>query len=127
MSGGAVSGNILSGANSFGREVFPVGGTFIISGGARPERVFLMMGQVIFISGPLSSGTVIDLEVTSGAPLTSWVNQQILQLYPSYSSGNLASLKNYFTLGNAKQTDSPYTETAIPANYTIGNDGRMRN
>jgi hypothetical protein len=124
MSGGEVTGNILSGTRSYGREVL-VGGTFKMSGDARPERVFLDNNTLfITISGDLSGGTVpIDLGV--GSSLTNWVYRPVLALDSSYSSGNLADLKEHFTLGNAKMTNSPYTETAIPTNYTVGIDGKI--
>jgi hypothetical protein len=127
MSGGEVSGNILSGTGSYGREVLVASsyyGTFTISGDARPERVFLYDNtKFISIGGPLSGGTVpIDLGVTGSAPLTDWTGKQILQLDSSYSSGDLPSLKTCFTLGNAKLTSSPYTETAITG-YVIDDDG----
>jgi hypothetical protein len=126
MSGGSVSNNILR-TNGSGREVllFPGGnGTFKISGDARPERVFLYdNARFITISGPLSGGTIpVDLGVTSSTPLTSWINKPILKLDTSYGSGNLASLKDYFTLGNTNLTESPYTETAITG-YKISDGG----
>jgi hypothetical protein len=125
MNGGAVSDNILSGMNSFGREV-SVYGTFKISGDARPERVFLSSNsRYITITGPLTGGTApIDLGSNS-SPLASWTSGQILRLDNSYSSGDLAGLKARFTLGNATLTESPYTETPIPAEYTIGNNGKL--
>jgi hypothetical protein len=124
MSGGEVSGNILSGTNSYGREVLLTSGTFKISGDARPERVFLYgNSQFITISGPLSGGTVpIDLGITGGASLASWAGQQILQLDGSYGLGDLASLKDHFTLGNSQLTQSPYTEAAITG-YKIDDGG----
>jgi hypothetical protein len=126
MSGGTVSGNKLT--NGFGKEVVLIKGTFIMSGDARPERVFLYDNTMsITISGPLSGpGTpiVIDLGISSREPLTSWVNHEILKLDNSYSSGNLASLKNYFALGNSKMTDvdSPYAEAPITG-YMISDGG----
>jgi hypothetical protein len=126
MSGGTVSGNILSDATlSYAREVVN-GGTFNISGDARPERVFLYTNtQFITISGPLSGGPVpipIDLGITSTAPLTDWEGKQILQLDGSYS-GNLAILKERFILGNSKMTTtSPYTEEPIEG-YKIDDGG----
>jgi hypothetical protein len=123
MSGGTVSGNILSGTASYGKEV-AVYGTFKFSGDARPERVFLYdTSRFITIIGPLNGGTVpIDLGVTSMEPLTDWAGKQILQLDGSYSSGNLASLKDYFTLGNSNLLYPPYTEVAITG-YTIDDGG----
>jgi uncharacterized repeat protein (TIGR02543 family) len=123
MSGGVVNGNILSDTNGNGREVL-VSGTFKMSGDARPERVFLSDNtRFITISGPLSGGlTPIDLGVTASAPLANWENLPILKLDTSYNSGDLANLKDHFSLGNAKWTDSPYTETAITG-YEISDNG----
>jgi hypothetical protein len=124
MSGGEVRDNILSGANAYGREVL-VGDTFKISGDAWPERVFLYSNAwFITISGPLSGPVIpIDLGVTSSAPLTGYENAAILRLDTSYS-GDMASLKEHFTLGNSKLTESPYTEAAI-TEYTINNNGEF--
>jgi hypothetical protein len=127
MSGGTVSGNMFSDSNFYGREVFVNGGTFKISGSARPERVFLSANtQYITIDGPLSRGAAmpIDLGVRSSAPITSWENARILRLDSSYSGGDLASLKKQFSLGNTKMTESPYTETPITG-YTINNNGEF--
>jgi hypothetical protein len=120
MSGGTVSGN----TSSFGDEVYVGKGIFTISGPARPERVFLNDNtQFIAIGGSLSSGTVpIDLGITGSAPLSGYVNKQILRLDNSYNLGDLASLKEHFTLGNAMLTESPYTETPITG-YKIDDDG----
>jgi hypothetical protein len=125
MSDGEVSGNILSGNQSYGREVLVVGGTFQMRGKARPERVFLFNNaQSITISGPLNGPvTPIDLGVTGSAPLTAYVYRPILKRDSSYSTGNLASLKTHFTLGNSKRTDSPYTEEAAISGYEISNGG----
>jgi hypothetical protein len=125
MSDGTVSGNILAGMNSYGREVVvsPYG-TIIMSGDAKPERVSLdydpfdNIYSFITISGPLSGGTVpIDLGISYGDSLTNWVGTQILQLASSYSEGDLASLKEKFTLGNASYTETPIT------GYRIDNNG----
>jgi hypothetical protein len=126
MSGGAVSDNTLSGANGYGKEVLLFGTTFRISGGARPERIFLSNNsQAITISGALAGGPVpIDLGITSSAPLTGWVSKPVLQLDGSYSSGNLASLKTHFTLGKSQLTTSPYTETSL-TDYKIDDNGRF--
>jgi hypothetical protein len=128
MSGGAVRNNTLSGEDGFGREVVS-DGTFRISGEARPERVFLYNNtRYITISGPLSGGPVpIDLGVTSSASLADWENKGILSLdLDTFYGGNLASLKDQFTLGNYTLTESPYTETAIPTGtegYKISDTG----
>jgi hypothetical protein len=126
MSGGTVNDNILSGMVSHGKEVL-VSGTFKMSGDAWPQQVFLSNNtRFITISGPLSGGVVpIDLGITSGASLISWRGKPVLALDSSYSSGNLAALKERFTPGNVKMTDSTYTETAIPAEYTITDSGRL--
>jgi hypothetical protein len=127
MSGGAVSGNILSGTYSYAKEVLLFDGTFNISGSARPERVFLRNNtRYITISGPLSGGAIIpiDLGVTSSAPIANWVNQPILLLDSTYSAGNLASLKDQFTLGDAKRTDSSTAGTAITG-YQINDNGEF--
>jgi hypothetical protein len=126
MSGGAVSGNILSGANNYGREVLVGGGTFNMSGGARPERVFLLTAaRFITIAGPLSGPvTPIDLGVTSSAPLANYVNAPILMLDASYSAGNMADLKTRFTLGNSKMTDNSDPEAVITG-YEISDTGRF--
>jgi hypothetical protein len=126
MSGGSVSGNILSSANSLGREVLIYDGTFNISGSARLERVFLYDNtRYITIAGPLSGPVIpIDLGVTSDAPILNWEGTQILRLDSSYTTGNLASLKGQFSLGNTKLRDSPYTETAIMG-YTINEGGLL--
>jgi hypothetical protein len=123
MSGGAVSGNTVSGTAGYAKEAL-IAGIFNISGDARPERVFLYGNtRFITISGPLSGGTMlIDLWVSSSAPLADWVNKSILKLDSSYSEGDLATLKTHFVLGNSKRTDSPYTETPITG-YTISNTG----
>jgi hypothetical protein len=126
MSGGAVvRGNILSGTNGYGKEVLVKSGTFKLSGEAMPERVFLDGNtRFITIAGPLSGGVIpIDLGVTSVAPLTGYVNMPILKLDSAYS-GDMASLKDHFTLGNSKMTASPWTwtETAITG-YKINDDG----
>jgi formylglycine-generating enzyme required for sulfatase activity len=127
MNGGEVSGNIISGANSFAREVLVSGGTFSMSGAAWPERVSLNSNtQFITISGPLSGGTVpIDLGITSSAPLVSWENQPILKRASSYSEGNLASLKDHFALGNSKRTDTSDAEEPIPTDYEISDEGKV--
>jgi hypothetical protein len=124
MHGGTVSDNILSGVHGYGREVLLFGGIFIISGEAWPERVFLYDNTTfIAIGGPLSSGTVpIDLGITSSTPLSNWLDKSVLKLDDSYSTGNLANLKEHFTLGNAKMTESPYTEMPITG-HKIDDDG----
>jgi hypothetical protein len=123
MSGGEVSGNILSNTNGRGgREVW-IEGYFNMSGSAWPEQVFLYDRCTITISGPLSGGTVsIDLGYGANYSITDLINRPILLLDSSYSSGNLASLKEYFALGNARLIDSPYTETALTG-YKIDDDG----
>jgi hypothetical protein len=102
-------------------------GTFKMSGNAWPERIFLSNNtRFITISGSLSGRPMyIDLGVTGSVPFTSWAAQPVLVLDNSYSSGNLATLKTLFTLGNTGLRESPYTEMAIPGNYVIGNDGKM--
>jgi hypothetical protein len=124
MHGGTVSDNILSGGNRYGKEVQVNGGIFIISENARPERVFLYDNTAfIAIGGPLSGGTVpIDLGITGSASLSDWLNRPVLKLDDSYSTGNLASLKEHFTLENAMLTESPYTETPLTG-YKIDDDG----
>jgi hypothetical protein len=126
MSGGAVHSNTLSGTNYYGREVLVYGGTFRMSGEARPERVFLYNNaRSITISGPLSGPVVpIDLGITSSAPLANYVNAPILKLDTTYDSGNLAELKAFFALGNSKYTASPWTETAITG-YEISDEGKF--
>jgi hypothetical protein len=124
MSGGAVSGNILSNTNNYGREVLVDGGTFNMSGEARPERVFLCIDRFITITGPLSGGAVpIDLGI-GNTVAANWNNKSVLTVAASYGEGNLADLKTYFTLGKSKLTMSPYTETPITG-YTIGDDGKL--
>jgi hypothetical protein len=126
MSGGAVNGNVLSGPNSYGREVaINSNGTFKMSGEARPERIFFRTYYYagLTISGPLSGPVIpIDLGITSSSSLEFWRSRSILKLDSSYSSGDLASLKNYFRLGNSKMTNSPYTEAAITG-YEINDEG----
>jgi hypothetical protein len=124
MSGGAVRNNTLSDANSYGREVLVYGGTFKLSGDAMPQRVFLYDSTgCITISGPLSGGTIpIDLGITSSAPLTDYKNIQILRKDSAYNSGNLAELKNHFSLGEAKRTDTSDAGTPIDG-YKIDDDG----
>jgi hypothetical protein len=124
MSGGEVRDNILSGANSYGREVCFSTGTLKMSGEPQPERVFLASNaRFITISGPLSGGVIpIDLGVTSSASLTGYLNVPILKLDNAYLIPDLSGHKDYFSLGNAKRTDSPYTETAITG-YTINDQG----
>jgi hypothetical protein len=124
MHGGSVSDNILSGWNRYGKEVLVSDGFFIISGAAWLERVFLYDNtKFIAIGGPLSGGTVpIDLGITGSAPLSNWLNQPVLKLDDSYNIGNLASLKEHFTLGNAMLTESPYTEMPITG-HKIDDDG----
>jgi hypothetical protein len=131
MSGGAVRGNILLGTKGYGREVLLESnqfGTFKISGEAQPERIFFEISSnraspFITISGPLSGGVIpIDLDTATYWPLADWVNKPILKLDTSYSSGDLASLKDHFTLGNSKVKESPYTETAITG-YKISDGG----
>ena len=127
MSGGTVSGNLLSGTDSLlGREVWVYAyGTFKISGSAWPERVFLSDNVgYITIAGPLSAGIPIDLGVTSNAPITTWKNARILRLDSAYGGGDLASLKQRFTLGNTKMTSSPWTEIAITG-YRINDNGEL--
>jgi hypothetical protein len=124
MSGGAVvRDNILAGTNGYGKEVLS-SGTFTLSGGAMPQRVFLYNNsRSVTISGPLSGGVVpIDLGVTSSAPLTGYVDQPILTLDSTYSTGNLAELKDHFSLGDAKRTDSSTAGTAITG-YKIDDGG----
>ena len=121
MSGGAVSGNLLSGTGNYARETL-VYGTFKISGSAWPERVFLTdNSRRIAISGSLSGGPVaVDL----GGAITDWVGWPILCLDDSYPMGNMASLKDHFTLGNATLTQPPYTETPITG-YGISDTGLL--
>jgi hypothetical protein len=118
MSGGAVQANILSGTGSYAKELL-VGGTFKMSEEAQPERIFLNDNRFVTISGPLSgSSTPIDL----GGSSSGYENKPILTLDSSYSSGDLASLKEYFTLGTFKLMYSPYTETDITG-YKISDNG----
>jgi hypothetical protein len=126
MSGGAVTGNISNkyvSGSGYGREVL-VNGTFKLSGDARPERVFLSASnRFVIISGPLSGGAVpINLGITSSTSLSSWIGKQILRLDDSYISGDLANLKEHFTLGNAALIEYPYKETLITG-YKIDNSG----
>jgi hypothetical protein len=127
MSGGTVSGNILSGTNGYGREVYLLYGTFKISGDAWPERIFFGNDYCsVIISGPLISPVTpiaVDLGLSGSAPLTVWVNKPILALDNTYNSGDIASLKNYFTLGKSKRIHSPYAEAPITG-YMI-NDGGL--
>jgi hypothetical protein len=121
MHGGSVSGNIRE--YGAGEEVLvETHGTFIISGAAWPERVCLYSStEFITISGPLSGGTVpIDLEFAG--TLSDLLNKPVLKLDDSYSTGNLASLKEHFTLGNAILRAFPYKETPITG-YKIDNGG----
>jgi hypothetical protein len=115
MRGGSVNNNILYDMDG-GREVMVSGGTFKISGDAQPERVLLSLyykSPFIAISGPLSGGTIpIDMD-----NIMDFVNQRILRLDNSYSSGNLANLKAYFTLGNSTWTGTPIM------GYRIDNSG----
>jgi hypothetical protein len=121
MSGGSVSGNTLSGTNGYGREVLLRNGTFNLSGGAWPERVFLYSNaRFITITGALENGAVIPIDLS--APLAGYVNYPILKLGSSYTSGDMAALKTRFALENAKMTSSPYTETPI-AGYEISDGG----
>jgi hypothetical protein len=115
MSGGEVSGNIISdiAGYGYGREV-AVDGTFKLSGDARPERVFLYADHYIAIAGPLSGGTVsVDL-----GSVTDWVGQRILLNYPS---GDMASLKTHFTLGNYSSHETPIPTG--PGGYKLDNGG----
>jgi hypothetical protein len=129
MNGNAVvRDNILSGTNGYGREVL-VGysGIFKISGEARPERVFLYDNtRSVTISGPLGGGLIsIDLGITSSVPLASYVNLPVLRLDSgAYSAGDLASLKEHFSLENTKMTESPWAETPITG-YRIDGSGRF--
>jgi hypothetical protein len=121
MNSGTVSGN----TSLYGIGVFVYSsGTFIMSGAAWPERILLEDNTpFITINGPLNGGIVpIDLGVTVNAPLQGWLNKPVLKLGVSYSSGNLTSLKEHFTLGNATLMESPYTETPITG-YKIDNSG----
>jgi hypothetical protein len=130
MSGGAVTGNILTDPDGgYGREVLystVSTGKFRISGDARPERVFLFNGLSITINGPLSGGTVpVDLELNDAMSiaLTDWVGQPILSLdTTAYPTGDLANLKEHFTLGDAIETGTPYPVTPITG-YTIDDGG----
>jgi hypothetical protein len=130
MSGGTVRDNILSGTNSYGREVVvAINGIFKMSGEARPERVFLdsrigITTRFITIAGPLSGEVAIpiDLVVTDIMSLTDYVNAPILKLDTSYSTGDMAALKTHFTLGNSKMMESPYTEAPITG-YVISDTG----
>jgi hypothetical protein len=129
MSGGAVSNNILlSDTGMVGREVLAEG-TFKMSGDARPQRVFLRYNTIyVTIAGPVSGEPVpIDLGISSSNPLTNWLDKPILALDSAYGAGNLADLKTHFTLEHVKQVLSPFTEAVIPPEYTIGNDGRLKN
>jgi hypothetical protein len=121
MSGGEITGNTaFSEFFSSGGEVY-VNGTFKMSGDARPERVFLYH-SFITISGPLNiTGIPIDLQIESS--LTKYVNTPILTLdSTTYPSGNMASLKERFTLGNSKLLETPFTETPITG-YRIDDNG----
>jgi predicted outer membrane repeat protein len=122
MSGGTVRDNVISGSYSYGREVLLRDGTFKLSGAATPQRVFLYdTSRHIAISGPLNGGPIpIDLGISSSVPLSSYESAQILRLDGAYS-GNLAELKEHFSLGDAKRTDSSNAGTPI-SGYTI-NDG----
>jgi hypothetical protein len=132
MSGGAtVSGNMFkSPGSTYGREVLVFyNGTFNLSGEAMPERVFLYdNSRYITISGPLSGGVIpIDLGGTDVfIPLyllASYEDTQILRLdSAAYSGGDLAELKDHFSLGEAKQTDTSNAGIAITG-YKIDDDG----
>jgi hypothetical protein len=134
MNGGTVRDNIVSkpdnliGTGTYGKEVLVSSGTFKMSGDARPERVLFpnSYNAYITITGPLNGGTVpIDLGVTVSEPLAYSAGTQILRLDNSYSSGDLAVLKTRFTLGDTVLMESPYTETPIPAGYTMGSNGKL--
>jgi hypothetical protein len=126
MSGGTVNNNMLSSADGIGREVrlWSTNSNLRMSGDAWPERVSLYgdtyYSSPISISGPLGGErlTTIDLQC-SHSLAANWENKPILKLDDSYSSGDLASLKAHFTLGNAIQS---YTETPITG-YKIDDDG----
>ncbi|MDR3160835.1 MAG: hypothetical protein LBU28_04390, partial [Spirochaetaceae bacterium] len=113
LSGGEVSGNTA--ANLPGNNGVSVSsGTFIMSGDARPEGVFLRCYDRITIGGPLSGGmTVIDLEINITASLSNWVGKRILS--PD------GARKARFKLGNAVSTN---TSTPTPiTGYTIDESG----
>jgi hypothetical protein len=125
LSGGAVRDNILSGANSFDREVLVSdSGTFKLSGDAMPQRVFLYdNSRFITISGPLSGGPIpIDLGITGSAPLTGYKNIQMLKLDGAYT-GNMAELKTHFSLGHTAPTSYPYSGGTPIEGYEIDNNG----
>jgi hypothetical protein len=145
MSGGTVSGNTAS----YGDDMCVHSGPFILSGDARPGRVGLLLdryydGQkeryvAITISGPLSNVTPIPIDLMISfystvieddqafynyGSLTDYINKPILEMDSSYS-GDLASLKNYFTLGNSSQWEPnpPYPEGEPLTDYEISDGG----
>jgi hypothetical protein len=101
-----------------------------MQGSARADRVLLWRYSITYaritISGPFSgTDTVatIDLEVSDYATLDSWKNKSLLVLDAAYTTGDMASLKNRFVLGNTEQTSSPYTKTPIGSGYRIDDGG----
>jgi hypothetical protein len=136
MSGGTIRDNHISGPSKFGKEVVVTAtGTFIISGNARPERVFLYFNSnshypPITIVGPLSGGIVtIDLAINDDPGLGGLEDKKVLRLDDSYR-GDLAALKTYFSLGNGVKVTShsdlyDYVKISITG-YTIDNNGIIR-
>jgi hypothetical protein len=67
---------------------------------------------------------VIDLGGSAAVTLDTWKNIPLLVLDAAYTTGDMASLKDRFALGNLEETESPYAKTPITG-YTIDDSGNF--
>jgi hypothetical protein len=114
MSGGEISDNT---ASSFGGGVYK-DGSFTMSGGARVSvnNAVCLDYNSITIGGNFTgpTGPVAQIDLKGSA--SNWSGKAVLKLADSYS-GNLATLKSRFTLGNFDST--PITGYVIDNNGTL--------
>jgi hypothetical protein len=141
MSSGEISDNTTS--SSGGGGVFvDNGGTFTMSGGARVNVnnsvcLYDYTGSSSYpsitiggdFSGPAGPVAQIDLMVNNDTPWSTWLGLQVIK---TDYSGDLAVLRNRFTLGNfigQTYSSGSYTYPTWPitdTGYEIGSDGTLR-
>jgi hypothetical protein len=143
MSGGEISGNSVTAAASSGGGVFVRdNGTFTMSGGARinvnnPVCLYYTSGSSSYpsitiggdFSGPTGPVAQIELWMSNDTPWSTWLGLQVIK---TNYSGNVAVLRNRFTLGNfigRTGSSGSYTYPTWPitdTGYEIGSDGTLR-
>jgi hypothetical protein len=139
MSGGEISGNTSSAG---GGVYVDNGGTFTMSGGARvnvnnPVCLYYSFSSSSYpsitiggdFSGPTGPVAQIDLQADNDTPWSTWLGHQVIK---TDYSGNVAVLRNRFTLGNfigRTGSSGSYTYPNTPitdTGYEIGSDGTLR-